>query len=452
MTGPVPEPRRSPEQLRWQILDLVAQQVQAKEALRPPFRPGRTVIPYAGRVYDENEVVTLVDAAMEFWLTAGRWSRRLERGLAEIVGQQETRLVNSGSSANLLAVSALTSPLLGDRRLVPGDEVITVAAGFPTTVGPIVQNGLVPVFLDVDDATANIDATRLGDAISDRTRAVVLAHTLGNPFDLDAVTDLCRSHDLFLVEDTCDALGSTYRGHPAGSFGDLSTSSFYPAHHITTGEGGAVYVSDPTLERAVTSLRDWGRDCWCDGGKSNTCGARFEQCHGSLPDGYDHKYVYSHFGYNLKMTDLQAAIGVRQLERLEGFTAARRNNHALLSRLLEPYQDVLQLPVATPHSDPSWFAYLMIVAPSAPFTRDGLVSRLEERRIQTRMLFAGNLLRQPLFAEMAASGSGYRVVGDLLRTDRLMRDALLVGVYPGLGEEEISYIAQVIGEFIEEYR
>ncbi|MDQ1634225.1 MAG: CDP-4-dehydro-6-deoxyglucose reductase, partial [Frankiaceae bacterium] len=388
----------------------------------------------------------------EIWLTAGRWARRFEKGLAATVGQTHSRLVNSGSSANLIAVSALTSSYLGERRLRPGDEVITVAAGFPTTVAPIMQNGLVPVFVDVDLATANIDPSLIEAAVGPRTRAIALAHALGNPFDLDAVLDVCRRHDLFLIEDTCDALGSLWHGRPVGGFGDLSTSSFYPAHHITTGEGGAVHVTDPDLERAVSSFRDWGRDCWCDPGKSDTCGDRFTQCFGELPRGYDHKYVYSHFGYNLKMTDLQASIGVRQLERLPEFTADRQRNHSRLVAALDGCRDVLQLPEATPGSDPSWFGFLMSVRPDAPFTRDELRDRLEDRRIQTRLFFAGNMLRQPMFAEHVAAGTGYRVVGDLHRTDQLMESAVMVGCYPGLTDVEIDYIAEVISEFINERR
>src|SRR4051794_4656500 len=340
------QPSQRPAPTRQSILADVAEVVSRELAAKRPFTPGNTVVPYAARVYDEREVIALVEASLEFWLTAGRWARRFEKNLAATVGQTHSRLVNSGSSANLVAVSALTSPLLGDRRLRPGDEVLTVAAGFPTTINPIVQNGLHPVFVDVDLATANIDPALIEQAIGPRTRAIALAHTMGNPFDLDAVLAACRKHDLFLVEDTCDALGSLYRGTPVGGFGDVSTSSFYPAHHITTGEGGAVHVSDPDLERAVSSFRDWGRDCWCDPGKNGTCGDRFGQCFGSLPDGglpegYDHKFVYSHFGYNLKMTDMQAAIGVRQLERLGDFTAARRRNHARLVAALTPHADVL---------------------------------------------------------------------------------------------------------------
>jgi CDP-6-deoxy-D-xylo-4-hexulose-3-dehydrase len=446
----IPAQRRVPS--RQSILDDVAEVVRRELAEKRPFVPGRTVVPYAARVYDEREVTSLVEASLEFWLTAGRWAHRFEKHLAQTVGHAHSRLVNSGSSANLVAISALTSPLLGDRRLRPGDEVITVAAGFPTTVTPIVQNGLVPVFLDVDIATANVDPTLLEGAIGPRTRAIAMAHTLGNPFDLDAVLEVCRRHDLWLVEDTCDALGSLYHGKMVGGFGDLSTSSFYPAHHITTGEGGAVHVTDEVLERSVSSFRDWGRDCYCGPGKNNTCGSRFTQCHGSLTSGYDHKFVYNHFGYNLKMTDMQAAIGVRQLERLTDFTEKRRRNHARLFSALAGCADVLQLPEATPGSEPSWFGFLLSVKPGAPFTRDELRDRLEERRVQTRLFFAGNILRQPMFEEMVAAATGYRVYGDLARTDQLMANAVLVGCYPGLGEVELDYIAEVITDFVDSRR
>jgi len=445
------------DDVRARILRLTAEYQRLVESAEREFVPGRTVVPYAGRVYGDSEMCAAVDASLEFWLTAGRWSRRLELGLAARVAQTHARLVNSGSSANLVAASALTSPLLGERRLRPGDEVLTVAAAFPTTVAPIVQNGLVPVFVDVDERTANVDVSRLADAVGPRTRAVMIAHTLGNPFDIDAVSTLCDEHDLFFVEDSCDALGSLYtpsRGphagvpRPAGSFGDLSTSSFYPAHHITTGEGGAVYTSDPVLERAVSSLRDWGRDCWCAPGNADTCGERFDHCMGQLPKGYDHKYVFSHFGYNLKMTDLQAAIGVRQLDRLDGFTARRKENHARLTRALAEVSDVIRLPEATPNSDPSWFAYLMVVRDDAPFDRAQLVAHLEDARIQTRMLFSGNIVQQPMFDDMRAAGSGYRVSGPLTVTDRLMRGAVIVGCYPGLSDEQIDYIASCVTSFV----
>lgn len=404
--------------LRVDILTSVAEYQRRRAATNTrEFRPGRTVVPYAGRVFDESDVVAATDAALEFWLTAGRWSRRLEHELAAAVGVGTARLVNSGSSANLLATFALTSPLLGDRRLRRGDEVITVAAGFPTTVAPIVQAGAVPVFVDVDPRTANVDVEALRAAVGPRTRGIALAHTLGNPFDVDAVLDVCEQHGLWLVEDNCDALGSTYTTRRStaasdgstrrtGSFGHLATASFYPAHHITTGEGGAVFVSDPLLERTVTSLRDWGRDCWCAPGCANTCGNRFGQTFGELPSGYDHKYVYSHFGFNLKMTDLQAAIGVQQLKRLDRVTAIRRRNHERLRARLAHCAPHVRVQEPTGGANPSWFAALLRVSPRAPFSRDELVAELERRRVQTRMLFAGNMVRQPAFDEMRATGTG----------------------------------------------
>ncbi len=449
------------EALRERILELTAEYQRLVETAKTPFVPGRTVVPYSGRVYGEAEVCAAVEASLEFWLTAGRWARRLERGLASRVKQTYARLVNSGSSANLVAVSAMTSPLLGSRRLRPGDEVITVAAAFPTTVAPLVQNRLVPVFVDVDERTANVDVRRLEEAIGPRTRAVMLAHTLGNPFDIDAVSALCREHGLLLIEDNCDALGSAYTpmfgpyagvARPTGSFGDIATSSFYPAHHITTGEGGAVYTSDPVLERVISSFRDWGRDCWCAPAKANTCGERFNHCLGQLPAGYDHKYVYSHFGYNLKMTDLQAAIGVRQLDSLDSFTAARKRNHARLTYALAEVADVLRLPEATPGSDPSWFAYLIVIRDDAPFNRGDLVTHLEDARIQTRMFFSGNIVAQPMFDEMREAGTGYRVCGPLSVTDKLMKNAVIVGCYPGLSDEHVDYIAEQITSFVKRHR
>ncbi|MDA8291639.1 MAG: lipopolysaccharide biosynthesis protein RfbH [Actinomycetota bacterium] len=442
--APSPESSRS---LRKQILELVPRYVAAAEAERAGFVPGRTPVHVAGRVYDDAEVRSLVDASLEFWLTEGRNAATLESRLAAMLGVGSCRLVNSGSSANLLAFAALTSPRLGDRRIRPGDEVVTVAAAFPTTVAPIVQHNAVPVFVDVDPATANVDVSALEEAIGPRTRAVVLAHTLGNPFDVDAVLALCRRHDLWLVEDNCDALGSRYasllerESRFTGTFGHLATSSFYPAHHMTTGEGGAVYTSDPELDTVVASLRDWGRDCYCRSGRDNTCSRRFGHKLGELPCGYDHKYTYSHFGYNLKMTDLQAAVGVAQLEKLPQFGEARRANASYLRAALEPVADVLELPVATPRSDPSWFGFLLRVRDDAPFTREALVSFLEAGRVQTRALFAGNILRHPCFDESRASGEGFRVVGDLRVTDGLMERAFWVGCHPGLTTPELDYVA-----------
>jgi CDP-6-deoxy-D-xylo-4-hexulose-3-dehydrase len=420
------------------------------ESAEEPFEPGKTPVRYAGRVYGEEEMSNLAEAATEFWLTAGRWHRRLESDLASWYGVKHARLVNSGSSANLLAVAALTSPLLADRRLRAGDEVLTVAAGFPTTVAPLIQHGLVPVFLDVDLATCNVDAAQLEAARSPRTRAVMLAHTLGNPFDLGAVTAFCEKHGLWLVEDNCDAAGSMYLKRKTGTFGHLATLSFYPPHHMTTGEGGAVLVSDGQLLRALESIRDWGRDCWCQSGVDNTCGKRFEWQLGDLPSGYDHKYVYSHLGYNLKMTDLQAAIGVAQLTRLNGFGEARRRNWAFYREALSGLEDVLVLPEATPGSDPSWFGFLVNVRRTAPFSRDHLVRRLEDQKIQTRMLFAGNLVRQPAFTDLVrraqetGSATPYRTVGTLDRTDGVMNRSLWVGVYPGLTDTMRAHVVETI--------
>jgi CDP-6-deoxy-D-xylo-4-hexulose-3-dehydrase len=451
------DPEQSPDleptvaALKQEILAMVAR--YARRRWEPQtYIPGKTPAPYAGRVFDEAEVVSLVDASLDFWLTSGRFCRELEKGLAEFVGVSDCRLVNSGSSANLLAFSTLTSPRLGDRRIRPGDEVITVAAGFPTTVAPAVQHGVVPVFVDVDATTDNIDVSMLEAAVSAKTRAVMVAHTLGNPFDIDSVLDFCDAHGLWLVEDNCDGMGSEYttnrNGEPetrrTGSFGHLATSSFYPAHQMTTGEGGAVYTNDEELAAIAESFRDWGRDCYCQPGRSNTCGKRFGWCLGSLPEGYDHKYTYSHFGYNLKMTDMQAAVGVAQLAKLPSFVEARRRNFAYLANRLAPFREHLRLPKATERSNPSWFGFLMSVQPQSPATRDGLVAALESGRVQTRMLFAGNLIRQPCFDEMRATGNGFRQIGDLAHTDRLMNDAFWVGVYPGMTVAHLDHICTTI--------
>ena len=437
--------------LRAEILDKVA--AYARRRWTPQtYVPGKTPAPYAGRVFDEDEVVSLVDASLDFWLTSGRFCRQLEKGLAEFVGVTECRLVNSGSSANLLAFSTLTSPRLGDRRIRPGDELITVAAGFPTTVAPAIQHGVVPVFVDVDPVTDNVDTSMLADALSSRTKAVMVAHTLGNPFNIDGVLDFCEANGLWLVEDNCDAMGSEYttrRGGASetrrtGTFGHLATSSFYPAHQMTTGEGGAVYTSDDELASIAESIRDWGRDCYCQPGRSNTCGKRFGWSLGTLPEGYDHKYTYSHFGYNLKMTDMQAAVGVEQLKKLPSFVAARRRNFEYFHQRLARFSEVLRLPEPTPHSTPSWFGFLVVVKPGTSVTRDSLVAALEGARVQTRMLFAGNLVRQPCFDDMRAAGTGFRQIGDLWNTDRLMNDAFWFGVYPGMTEAHLDHICSTI--------
>jgi CDP-6-deoxy-D-xylo-4-hexulose-3-dehydrase len=415
-----------------------------------PFVPGATPVRYAGRVYDEEEMVALTESAIEFWLTGGRWHRRLEDGLAKWYGVHAARLVNSGSSANLLAAAALTSHEWGNRRMKRGDEVITVAAGFPTTVAPFLQLGMVPVFVDVSAPTHNIDVALLEGARSDRTRAVAIAHTLGNPFDLAAVTEFCRKHDLWLLEDNCDAAGSLYGGRKTGTFGDVATLSFYPPHHMTTGEGGAVLCRSETMTRVVESLRDWGRDCWCQPGVDNTCGKRFQWQLGELPAGYDHKYTYSHLGFNLKMSDMQASVGVAQLRKLDSFVAARRDNWRFFREALDGLSDILVLPEPTAGSDPSWFGFLMVVRENAPVTRDEIVRHLESRRIQTRMLFAGNLVRQPalttLREQCLADGQPqpYRVAGELRETDILMDRGFWIGVYPGLTAEMREYVAAEI--------
>jgi len=406
------------------------------------FVPGSSPVPISGRVFDEQELELLVDSSLDFWLTTGRFADQFEGEFAKFVGVREAVLVNSGSSANLLAVTALTSPKLGDRRLRPGDEVITLAAGFPTTVNPILQNGLVPVFVDVQIPTFNVDVSALEAAISDRTRAIIFAHTLGNPFDLDAVTAFAKKHGLWLIEDCCDALGSTYRGQKVGTFGDLATVSFYPAHHITMGEGGCVLTSKPLLRTLVESFRDWGRDCWCAPGKENTCGKRFDWQLGELPHGYDHKYIYSHVGYNLKATDMQAAVGVAQLKKLPGFIEARKRNFSHLKAGLKALEEFFILPEATANSDPSWFGFPLLIRETASFSRNSLIDLLNSRRIGTRQLFGGNLVRQPAYA-----GLNYRVIGDLQASDHVMNQAFWIGVYPGLTKEMLDYVVETLHLF-----
>ncbi len=443
-----------------------------KEVHRPVFKkefiPGKSCINYAGRVYDEKEMINLVDSSLDFWLTAGRFAEKFEKEFSRFLGVKYCSLANSGSSANLLAFMALTSPKLGDRCIQKGDEVITVAAGFPTTVAPIIQYGAIPVFVDVTLPTYNIDCDHLEVALSPKTKAVMLAHTLGNPFDIDRVLAFCRKHNLRLIEDNCDALGSTYNStlntqHSTrsytGTFGHLSTFSFYPPHHITMGEGGAVCTNDIELKRLVESFRDWGRDCWCAPGKDNTCGKRFSRQLGKLPRGYDHKYVYSHFGYNLKVTDMQAAIGCTQLEKLPAFIEARKKNFKFLYEGMKDLEDQFILPEATLNSDPSWFGFLLTVRQDAGFTRDEIVKYLEEHNIQTRMLFAGDIIKHPCFDHLRSTGQGYRVVSItsqslrftdssvLPETDRIIRDTFWLGVYPGMTEEMIDYMLNKIREF-----
>jgi CDP-4-dehydro-6-deoxyglucose reductase, E1 len=426
------------ESLRNQIQKLV-RQYHAAAFPRQDFVPGKTAIPYAGRVFDEDELLHLVDASLDFWLTTGRFAAQFESDFARLFGLRSAMLVNSGSSANLLALSALTSPKLGDRQLKPGDEVITAATGFPTTVNPILQNQLVPVFIDTHIPTYNGDAGQLEAARSDRTRAVMMAHTLGNPFDLDKVVEFCRRHNLWLIEDCCDALGSTYRGKLCGTFGDLATVSFYPAHHITMGEGGAVLTNAPLLKTLVESYRDWGRDCWCDPGKDNTCGKRFDWQLGELPRGYDHKYTYSHIGYNLKLSDMQAAVGVAQLKKLSGFIAKRRENFQRLRDGLRDLEKVLVLPEATSGSEPSWFGFPVAVRPDAPFTRDHVVRHLQANKISTRLLFGGNLVRQPAYRDVR-----HRRIGDLKNADFVMEQVFWIGVYPGLTGEQIQFMIDTL--------
>lgn len=437
---------------REQILALVAEYY--KEFKRPeqekPFEPGDR-LGYAGRVYDEKEMCALVEAGLDFWLTTGRFSDRFEKEFAAWLGVRFAHLVNSGSSANLLAFMALTAPELGDRRIRRGDEVITVAAGFPTTINPIIQYGAVPVFVDVTIPQYNIDVTKLEGALSEKTKAVMLAHTLGNPFDLAAVKAFCDAHGLWLVEDNCDALGSVYEiggeRRLTGTVGDIGTSSFYPPHHMTMGEGGCVYTNDPLLSRLIRSYRDWGRDCVCPSGHDNFCGHRYDGQYGELPAGYDHKYVYSHFGYNLKVTDMQAAVGCEQLAKFPAFVERRKANWARLRAALEPAADRLVLPEPAPNSDPSWFGFIVTVAEG--IDREKVVRYIEGHGVQTRLLFSGNIIKHPCFDEMRASGEGFRVAGSLEVTDRIMRDSFWVGVYPGMTDEKIDYMAKVIIEALE---
>ncbi len=431
-------------QLREQILRL-AEEYYDEQFPKASFVAGESPVPVSGRVLNGKDLRSLVDSALDCWLTTGRFAQEFERRFAQFFGVRGCSLVNSGSSANLVAFSALTSPELGDRRLKPGDEVITLAAGFPTTVNPIIQNQCVPVFIDIALPTFQLDVAQLESALSDRTRAIMFAHTLGNVCDLDAVVDFARKHNLWFIEDSCDALGSTYKGRMVGTFGDLATVSFYPAHHITMGEGGAVITASALLQSLVESWRDWGRDCWCDPGKENTCGKRFQWQLGDLPYGYDHKYIYSHIGYNLKMTDMQAAVGLSQLDRLPSFIETRKRNFRYLYDRLKPYEDVLLLPESTPDAEPSWFGFPLGVRENAPFTRNDLIQALEARRIGTRLLFGGNLMRQPAYQDVK-----FRVVGELTNTDYAMRNVFWIGVYPGLSEAMLDHVVDACSVFIRE--
>lgn len=436
---------KNEQEARQEILSAVTAYYRTYKKQEKDFQPGDR-ISYAGRVYDEKEMCSLVESALDFWLTTGRYAEEFEREFAQWLGVKYASLVNSGSSANLLAFMALTAPELGERRIRRGDEVITVAAGFPTTVSPIIQYGAVPVFVDVTIPQYNIDVSMLEEALSPKTKAVMIAHTLGNPFDLAEVKGFCDRHGLWLVEDNCDALGSTYaidgEERLTGTIGDIGTSSFYPPHHMTMGEGGCVYTDDPLLHRLVNSYRDWGRDCVCPSGRDNLCGHRFDGQYGELPAGYDHKYVYSHFGYNLKVTDMQAAIGCEQLKKFPGFIERRRQNWKRLRAGLEPVKDKLILPEAAPNSCPSWFGFLLTCREGVD--RNKVVQYVEKRGIQTRMLFAGNLMKHPCFDELRSSGEGYRIVGGLENTERIMRDTFWVGVYPGMTDEMVDYMAETI--------
>ncbi len=431
---------------RKQILELVAEYYE-KYHVAKPYQEGDR-IPYAARVYDAEEMTNLVDSALEFWLTSGRYTKEFEKALGDYLGVPFVSFVNSGSSANLCAFMALTSPLLKERAIRRGDEVITVAAGFPTTVSPMLQYGAVPVFVDVTIPEYNIDVAKLEEALSNKTKAVMIAHTLGNTFDLAAVKAFCEKHNLWLIEDNCDALGSEYTldgvTYKSGTLGDIGTSSFYPPHHMTTGEGGAVYTKNPLLHRIIRSMRDWGRDCSCESGQDNKCGHRFDGQYGLLPKGYDHKYVYSHFGYNLKATDLQAAIGCAQVKKLDGFTKARRQHFARMSELLVDTTDKLILPKATPNANPSWFGYPITCKEGVD--REQIVRYLEERGIQTRMLFAGNMVKHPCFDELREAETGYRIVGELTNTDKIMEKTFWIGLYPGMTEDKLVRMATVLKE------
>jgi CDP-4-dehydro-6-deoxyglucose reductase, E1 len=428
------------KQLKKEIMALVKKYYKINP--RNEFIPGKTYINYAGRVYDDKELANLVDSSLDFWLTAGRFAAEFEAKLANFLGVKYALLTNSGSSANLLAVSALTSPMLKERRLLPGDEVITTACGFPTTLNPILQNGLVPVFVDIDLGTYNIQAKIAEKAVTKKTKAIFVAHTLGNPVNIRIIKKVAKKYNLWFIEDNCDALGSKYNGRFTGTFGDIATCSFYPAHHITMGEGGALLTDNTLLKRIISSFRDWGRDCWCNSGEQNTCGSRFNQQFGELPFGYDHKYVYSHIGYNLRVTDMQAAVGCAQLLKLPSFIEARKKNFGILYKNLMKYNKFISLPAFLPHSDPSWFGFPILVKESAPFDRSDLVRYLEDNKIATRMLFGGNLVKQPAY-----ENASYRISGDLTNTDIVMNNLFWIGVYPGITKEKLAYILKTLKSF-----
>jgi len=436
------------EQLKQEIMQKIKEyyKIVHKPLQNQQFIEGKSRVNYAGRVFDENEMINLIDSSLDFWLTYGKYSKEFEKKLAKFLGIRWTLLVNSGSSANLLAFYALTSPLLKDRQIKRGDEVVTVAAGFPTTVAPIVQYGAVPVFVDMELKHFNIDVNQIEKAITPKTKAIMIAHTLGNPFDIETVKKICQKHNLWLIEDNCDALGSKYKGKYTGTWGDIGTSSFYPPHHLTMGEGGAVYTDNPLLKKILLSMRDWGRDCWCESGVDNTCGHRFTQQFGSLPKGYDHKYVYSHFGFNLKPTDMQAAVGVAQLDKFPEFIKKRKENFQKLYDRLKDIEDFI-LVEPQPNSDPSWFGFMLTLKNGAKFSRNDLTKYLENNNIQTRNLFAGNMLRHPMFMSLK-KGIDYRVIGDLANTDKIMNDSFWIGVYPGMSDKAINYMIKKVKEFV----
>jgi CDP-6-deoxy-D-xylo-4-hexulose-3-dehydrase len=431
------------DELKHEIFDKIKQYYESYHQ-KEEFIPGKSRIPYSGRIYDEKEMISLVDSALEFWLTTGRFAKLFEENFAHHLGVKHCLLTNSGSSANLLAICALTSEQLKEKRLLPGDEVITVAAGFPTTVNPIIQNNLIPVFLDVDIGTYNIQYQKIEDAISERTKAIFVAHTMGNPFNLDAVMKIAEKHGLWVIEDNCDALGSKFKGKFTGTFGHISTFSFYPPHHITMGEGGALVTNSDLLKKLIASFRDWGRDCWCESGQDNCCGKRFEWKLGDLPQGYDHKYIYSHIGYNLKLTDMQASIGVEQLKKLPSFVEKRRKNFELLYEGLKKHEEYFVLPRTEDGAEPSWFGLLLTIRENAKFTKEDIVKHLEDKNIATRALFAGNITKHPCFKSI-----DYRVHGNLVNTDHIMNNTFWIGVYPGIEPEMIDYMLNVINAFIE---
>ena len=439
---------KTQESIRSEIFTKIREYYQLAHQ-QEQFMPGKSKINYAGRVYDEKELINLVDSALEFWLTAGRYAKEFEKNFSEFLGVKHCILTNSGSSANLLAITALTSSKLGDGRLIPGDEIITTATCFPTTVAPIIQNNLVPVFVDVGIPTYNIECTQLENALSEKTRAVFLAHTLGNPFDIDSVKKFCSENGLWLIEDNCDSLGSEYNSKYTGTFGDIATYSFYPPHHMTMGEGGALTTDNTLLKDIICSFRDWGRDCWCDSGQDNACSKRFSWQLGQLPKGYDHKYTYSHFGYNLKVTDMQAAVGCAQLEKLPGFIDKRRKNFKELFNGLKKYEEYLILPEATYGCDPSWFGFLITVREKSGFSKNDIVGYLESKGIQTRMLFAGNIIKHPCFDEIRGDFRKYRIIGDLENSDNIMKNSFWIGVYPGIDSGKKNYILKVFENYIE---